>query len=66
MPQISSGYSFGLGISVGSLSICHPSTPFLRACSTKMRQATSVFHTAKQESRAIRQQRRAGIEHTID
>src|ERR1700674_1363513 len=28
MPQISSGKSFGLGIKVGVLSICHPSTPF--------------------------------------
>src|SRR6202023_3855054 len=27
IPQISSGYSFGLGINVGSLSICHPSSP---------------------------------------
>ena len=28
MPQISSGYFSGQGIKVGSLSICHPSTPF--------------------------------------
>src|SRR5712691_4735370 len=28
IPQSSSGYSFGLAINVGSLSISHPSTPF--------------------------------------
>ena len=28
IPQISSGYSLGLGINVGSRSICQPSTPF--------------------------------------
>src|ERR1700691_726745 len=28
MPQTSSGKFFGLGINVGSLSICQPSTPF--------------------------------------
>ena len=66
MPQISSGYSFGLGINVGSRSICHPSTPFTRARSAKMRQAAPVFDAAQQQSGSILQQGCARVEHAVD
>src|SRR5579862_2780041 len=37
-----------------------------RACSAEMRQAASIFHSAKQQSRSIRKQRRTCIEYTVD
>src|ERR1700680_364255 len=54
MPQISSGKFFGSGINVGSVSICHPSTPFFERAAQRWdnprrsstRQSSSVVPSA--------------------
>ena len=49
MPQISSGYSFGLGINVGSLINLPAIDAVSRASGAKMRQAAAIFHAAEQQ-----------------
>ena len=66
MPQISSGYSEGFAISVGSGSIRHPSIPFAERAAHKMRQAGPVFNAAKQQSVSVGQRHGPGVEDTVD
>src|SRR5216683_3778918 len=49
MPQSSSGYSFGLDISVGSLSISQPSTPFRERAAQRwdMPRRSSTRHSSR-------------------
>ena len=55
MPHTSSGYRSGSGKSVGSLSICQPSTPFDRARRAQMREAAAIFHAAEEKSGPVGQ-----------
>src|SRR6202035_395295 len=57
---LGAGHQSGLGINLPSVD------SILRTRSAKMRQAAPIFHAAKQQRRAIRQQSRARVKHTID
>ena len=56
MPQISSGYSLGLGISVGSLSICQLSTPLRERAAQRWDnpRRSSTRHSSKVDPSASR------------
>src|ERR1039458_9613321 len=57
IPQISSGYSVGLGINVGSLSTSHPSTPFreraAHRCDKPRRSSTRQSSRVEPSARSV-------------